>query len=155
MPGQELLPAVLALIGVNARPEAKTAFVLGERIERFHLRDRRAQPAQLLGREEGDILARLDAAGLIGDLVGRTNEQRMRRMSGGQRQTHLAGMRGRDTAVILIRAGAAVGDPLRDENDVGLGDPLAAPRQRRKLRAVERELTAQTPHQSRLVSASG
>ena len=71
MPSQELLPAVLALVGMDARPECETALVLIVRIERFHPGDGGAQPAPLVVGKTTDVLALPKGAGIAENLIGR------------------------------------------------------------------------------------
>jgi hypothetical protein len=147
MPGQELLPAVLALVGMDAGPIGKTSFVLRKRVERFHLGNGCSKAAQFLGRQKRDVFSSLQAAGVFGQLIGGAGEREMRRLSGGEREAQ-GGVLFSLAVAILIRGRTTVGDPLCDEGDVRLGYSRAAPGKRWKLRAVEWELATQAAHQS-------
>ncbi len=146
VPGEELLPPVLALVGVKARPVAEAARVLVIVVERLHLGESVAQPRQLLPAQRVDVLADFDAIVVVEILVGRAGVEGMLLVAARpSRHLRLVNL-GRRARLVLFRT--AVVDPILDELNVSGGDRLAVPRQLGKLGAVKGALAAQPEDQA-------
>jgi hypothetical protein len=157
VPGQEALPAVLAVVLVNQREVVVVAAVLGPLVQLVKLAEGRAQALDLRLLHAVHVHALLQFAALElvlagggrAELVARApqlDEWRDGRLGAlGLDGVHVEVVGG---PLLLISGRAPVVNPIADElNLLGRGR-LPAPRERRELRAVERRLAAQALHQS-------
>ena len=146
MPGQEALPAVLAMVLVDQRLVVVAAPVLGPGVQIVEMPEGPAQPLDLRLAQAIEVgpLARLArAAGTAIDPFGKDRQIRHIRQPGLDRPIPGALQpRGRDAAQMVI-ARAAVVDPFRDEVDIAGPQrgsrPRAAAAGARRRRAPRRE----------------
>jgi len=133
MPGQEPLPAMLAVVLMDQRLVVEIAPVLGTLVEVVDGAERLAQPLQLGLAEAVEVLALAQLTFAI-RVAFRTGLDAELRDVGELQVRDLAAL-GLERAEIdgLPRVlGQAIVDPVGDEGDVGVGEARAAPWQRRK-----------------------
>ena len=153
VPGQEALPAVLAMVLVDQRLVVVAAPVLRPVVEIVELAEAAAQALELRLAHAVDVHAPPGLAGIRGRRIAVGSHRKFGDLADLHRRRlrRLARRKLDCDAGRIIRAAGI--DPVGNAVDVGGRDALAAPWQRREAAAIERRFAAQSLDQSGCVAA--